>query len=88
MIQSTQKKTGTITIGNLEVEEINSTNEKYTQAQILNYFALGESFSNHPIAKSILKKNNEELDLENVINFEEVMGKGICYEYKNNKIIT
>ena len=79
-------KTGTITIGNLEVEEINSTNEKYTQAQILNYFALGESFSNHPIAKSILKKNNEELDLENVINFEEVMGKGICYEYKNNKI--
>jgi len=79
-------KTGTITVGNLEVEEINSTNEKYNKEQVLNYFALGESFSNHPIAKSILKKVDGELDLAGVTNFEEVMGKGINYEYNNNKI--
>ena len=79
-------KTGTITVGNLEVEEINSTNEKYNKEQVLNYFALGESFSNHPIAKSILKKVDGELDLAGVTNFEEVMGKGICYEYENSKI--
>ena len=79
-------KTGTITIGNLEVEEINSTNEQYTTEQVLNYFALGESFSNHPIAKAILNKAKGELKLEQVTNFEEVMGKGIYYEYENNKI--
>lgn len=79
-------KTGTITIGNLEVEEINVANEKYSKEQVLNYFALGESFSNHPIAKSILKKVNNELDLDRVRNYEEVTGKGICYDYDNDKI--
>ena len=79
-------KTGTITIGNLEVESINSYNTELSKEDILKYFALGESFSNHPIAKSILKKVNTELDLSEVKNYEEIAGKGITYEYNGKNI--
>ena len=40
----------------MAASEINSLNSKYDENQILEYFAMGESFSNHPIAKSILNK--------------------------------
>ena len=49
-------KTGTITTGSFEVSQINALDSNYSEEEILNYFAMGESFSNHPIAKSILKK--------------------------------
>ena len=45
-----------------------------SEEEILNYFAMGESFSNHPIAKSILKKAGSNIDTKNVINFKEVSG--------------
>lgn len=49
-------KTGTITTGNFSVSEIQAIDEKYTKQDVLKYFAMGEKNSNHPIAKSILKK--------------------------------
>ena len=79
-------KTGTITIGNLEVEEINSYKEEISKEDILKYFAMGESFSNHPIAKSILKKANMDIDLSQVKNYEEISGKGIKYEFEGKTI--
>ena len=79
-------KTGTITVGNLEVESINSYNDELSEEDILKYFALGESFSNHPIAKSILKKVDFELNLSEVKNYEEIAGKGITYEYNGKNI--
>ena len=79
-------KTGTITIGNLEVEEINSYKEEISKEDILKYFAMGESFSNHPIAKSILKKANMDVDLSQVKNYEEISGKGIKYEFEGKTI--
>ena len=48
-------KTGTITTGNFYVSKINIYNNKYTEDEILEIFAKGESLSNHPIAKSIIK---------------------------------
>lgn len=75
-------KTGTITTGNFNVSEINSLNDKYSKDDVLEYFAKGESFSNHPIAKSVLKKWNKEIDTNGVIEYKEVSGKGI--EYKIN----
>ena len=79
-------KTGTITIGNLEVEEINSDKEEMNKEEILKYFAMGESFSNHPIAKSILKKADMNIDLSQVKNYEEISGKGIKYEFEGKTI--
>lgn len=81
-------KTGTITTGNFNVSEIKVFNEKYSENDVLEYFAKGESFSNHPIAKSIIKKWNKEIDTEYIDDYKEVSGKGIEYvtNGKNIKI--
>ncbi len=84
-------KTGTITTGNFKVSEIHSLDEKYSEDEILEYFARGEKLSNHPIAKSILNKYKEkqdkkELNVNDVENFEEVSGKGLKYTYNNKNI--
>lgn len=83
-------KTGTITTGSFLVSEINCLNSNYNERDILKYFAMGESFSNHPIAKSVLKKVEQEgiveIDMEQVKEFEEVAGKGLQYKFKD-KII-
>ena len=84
-------KTGTITTGNFKVSEIHSLDKKYSEDEILEYFARGEKLSNHPIAKSILNKyeenqNKKELNVNDVENFEEVSGKGLKYTYNNKNI--
>ncbi len=52
-------KTGTITTGNFAVSKIQAIYKKFTEQDVLKYFAMGEKNSNHPIAKSILKKYEE-----------------------------
>ena len=52
-------KTGTITTGNFAVSEIQAIDANFTEQDVLKYFAMGEKNSNHPIAKSILKKYEE-----------------------------
>lgn len=47
-------KTGTLTKGVFKVTKINATNN-FTEDELLKYAALAENYSNHPIAKSILK---------------------------------
>lgn len=81
-------KTGTITTADFAVSEINSFNTKYSKDDILEYFVRGESFSNHPIAKSILKKWNKKIDTNGVQEYKEISGKGMKYRIdgKNIKI--
>lgn len=79
-------KTGTITTGKFKVSKIKTYNEKYSENEILNYFAMGESFSNHPLAKSILEMVNDEIDTTKVKDFEEISGKGLKYTYNNMEI--
>ena len=52
-------KTGTITTGNFAVSKIQAIDANFTEQNVLKYFAMGEKNSNHPIAKSILKKYEE-----------------------------
>lgn len=81
-------KTGTITTGNFKLSEIKSFNEKYNEKEILKYFAMGESYSNHPIAKSILNEvKNEDIDIKQVKDFEEIAGKGLKYKIEDKEII-
>ena len=80
-------KTGTITTGNFAVSEIQVIDANYTKQDVLKYFAMGEKNSNHPIAKSILKKYKKtSKETENVENFEEVSGKGLQYQYEGKTI--
>ena len=83
-------KTGTITTGKFEVEEIKILDNNYTEKQVLTYLGLGESLSKHPIAESIMRKVKKDLDeslaTNNISRYEEVSGKGIEYEYEGNQI--
>ena len=80
-------KTGTITTGKFAVSEIKAIDVNFTEQDVLKYFAMGEKNSNHPIAKSILKKYEEiSKEIENVENFEEVSGKGLQYKYEGKTI--
>lgn len=64
-------KTGTLTEGSFEVVEINGPED------LLMLGAYGESMSNHPIAKSIVRKYGQEIDQKRISNFKEIAGKGI-----------
>ena len=79
-------KTGTLTTGSLELKQINVYSKEYTEEDILYLASLGEAYSNHPIAKLILSANHKKLDTLKVKKFEEIEGKGIEFEYDNNRI--
>lgn len=79
-------KTGTITTGNFAVEKIHSFDSTLSEEEVLQYLVRGESFSNHPIAKSILKYYGKEIDLKGVNEFHEIAGKGLQYEYEGKQV--
>lgn len=80
-------KTGTLTNGSFKVNDIKIDDDKYSKDDVINYLVMGETFSNHPIAKSILKLTNKKIDTSKVKNFKETTGKGVSYEIGNKKVI-
>lgn len=68
-------KTGTLTKGNFKVTEINA--EGMSEEELLKVSAIGESFSNHPIAQSIVKEYGREINKDEIKNYEELSGHGI-----------
>lgn len=79
-------KTGTITNGNFNVSKIKVYDDAYTEEKVLELFAIGESFSNHPIAKSIINKFEKEIDASKVKEYKEISGKGIEYQIDGKEI--
>ena len=79
-------KTGTLTTGSFNVTNIEIFDDNYTKKDIIEILTKGESFSNHPIAKSIMKLASEKVNDEDVTNYKEVSGKGIEYEIDNKQI--
>lgn len=79
-------KTGTITTGEFYISKINIHDKKYTEDQIMEIFAGGESLSNHPIAKSVLKNYTKEINHEDIKDYKEVSGNGIEFTYKKDKV--
>lgn len=80
-------KTGTLTKGKFEIRKVDVYDKLYNEDDILKYVIMGESFSNHPIAKSILKLVNIEFNKEDVKEFKEISGKGLSYIFNENKIL-
>lgn len=68
-------KTGTLTQGVFDVCSIH--HNKIDEAQLIEYAALAESASSHPIGKSILRAYGQEIDRSRVSDIQEISGNGI-----------
>ena len=78
-------KTGTLTRGEFRVTEIHP--EKGTEAELLELAALGEGYSNHPIANSIREAYGKELDMNRVSDAEEVAGHGVSVAVDGKRVL-
>ncbi|MBR2849924.1 MAG: cadmium-translocating P-type ATPase [Clostridia bacterium] len=70
-------KTGTLTKGILEVSAVVPTDSGVSKAELLEYAALAESASSHPIAKAILRAYGRETERGRVENIKEISGCGV-----------
>lgn len=68
-------KTGTMTQGVFEVAGIHHS--QMENEKLLEYAALAECFSSHPISKSLQRACGKELDTERVSEVEEISGEGV-----------
>jgi len=78
-------KTGTLTKGVFKVTDIQPSNG-FDKADLLKYAAYVESFSNHPIAVSILKEYGKDTEKENLSQYEEIAGYGVSVQVNNKTI--
>ena len=69
-------KTGTLTQGVFEVTGVH--HNKMEEERLLEYAALAECASSHPISKSLQKAYGREIDRDRVSDIQELSGKGIC----------
>ena len=68
-------KTGTLTKGVFEVVGVHHNTME--EAKILEYAALAESFSTHPISRSLKTAYGKEIDQNRVTDVEEISGNGV-----------
>lgn len=78
-------KTGTITEGVFEVTKIESNT--LSKDDLLTLAAKAESFSNHPIARAIVKSYNKKIDNKDIKNYKEISGSGIRCRINNKSIL-
>ena len=76
-------KTGTLTNGTFKVTGIDIKDEEktdeYNKDDIMEILLMGESLSDHPIAKSIMNTSGKFVDNSRVENYKEISGKGITF---------
>lgn len=78
-------KTGTITKGNFEIQEIVSKN--ITNEELLEIAAYSEFYSLHPVSKVILEKYGKEIDKSIISDFKEISGNGISLKINDDDIL-
>ena len=78
-------KTGTLTKGVFEVWNI-VPSEECTKEELLEMAAIGEYYSNHPIALSLKKAYGKEINPECVKDVEEVPGYGVKAVYQGKEL--
>lgn len=83
-------KTGTLTNGTFKVTNIDIKDEdltdEYNKDDIMEILLMGESLSNHPIAKSIMSISNRNVDNSKIKNFKEISGKGITFQFDDKQV--
>ena len=78
-------KTGTLTKGVFKVTEIYS--DKILKEELLELAAIGESKSNHPIAKSVLKAFGKNIIDDRISEYNEISGHGIKVKIDENEVL-
>ena len=78
-------KTGTLTEGVFSVAEINTNG--IDKEKLIEVAAMAESFSNHPIAISIIKEYGKEIDKEVIKEYKEISGHGIKAVINNEEVL-
>lgn len=79
-------KTGTLTKGIFKVTQVEGRGD-WSKEELLAYAAHAESFSNHPIALSILKEYGREIDVQRLTDQEEVPGQGIRVKIDGRSVL-
>lgn len=72
-------KTGTMTQGVFEVKEVHAAEgiTDISEDTLLEYAALAESYSTHPISKSLIAAYGKEIDQTRIRDVEEISGNGV-----------
>ncbi len=78
-------KTGTLTKGIFKVTQIKPVNG-YGEEELLRLAAYAESYSNHPIALSILKAYTGDIDKSSILDVTEIPGHGLKINYQGKLI--
>lgn len=79
-------KTGTLTKGVFSVTEVCPING-VTKEELLEYAAYAESYSNHPIATSILNYYNKPINKEEIEDYNEIFGHGVYIKLKGKQVL-
>lgn len=79
-------KTGTLTKGVFEVTDVVTANS-YPKEELLKLAAYAESYSTHPISKSIRNAYNKNIDTNVISDIEEISGHGVRADIKGRKIL-
>ena len=79
-------KTGTLTKGVFEVTKTTPV-EGVSAEELLECAALAESYSTHPVAKSLRKAVGRQLDQSRIENVEEIAGHGVRAEVDGHEIL-
>ena len=77
-------KTGTVTQGVFEVTEV--TAKQMSEESLLEYAALAESYSTHPISKSLKNAYGKQLDVSKVSDVQEISGHGVTAKVSGREI--
>ena len=79
-------KTGTLTYGTISVTFIEVFGKEYSIEKVVEILKKGESLSNHPIAKAVMKLESKKINNKDITNFKEIEGKGIEFDIKEDHI--
>jgi Cd2+/Zn2+-exporting ATPase len=79
-------KTGTLTKGVFKVTEVKSQ-KNISKDELIAYAAFAESYSNHPIATSILKAYGKEIAKDSIKDYEEISGHGVKVIVEGKEIL-
>ena len=78
-------KTGTLTKGIFKVTAVNPQ-DGFTTTELLEYAAYAESYSNHPIALSIVDAYASKIEQDRIDQYEEIPGHGIKVRIGGKKV--
>ena len=78
-------KTGTLTEGSFAVTAIHPE-QNFTPEQVLEYAALAEHWSDHPISQSLRSAWGKDMDAGRLTDVEEIAGHGVCASIDGRKI--